>query len=141
MMSLVTVIAGILLASAIALGVVAGRHLIRRLAFVRTSAAAPGVIVSMREDRDGMDTQRVRYPKVRFRTASGRDVTFESGMARGGDAWRVGEAVPVRYQRDHPEIAEFDTVAALWGPTLVFALLALVFAGVGAGLWLGFIPG
>jgi len=45
----------------------------------------------------------------------------------------------VRYRVDRPEIAEFDSVAALWGPTVVFALLALVFASVAVSLWFGFI--
>jgi len=120
---------------------VAARHFIRRLAFIRNSAVAGGVVVALREERDGMDTQRVRFPRVRFRTASDRDVTFEAGMARGGAAWQIGDAVPVRYRVDRPEMAEFDSVVALWGPTVVFALLAVVFVSVGVSLWFGFIPG
>ena len=86
------------------LSLAAARHFIRRLAFIRNSAVAGGVVVALREERDGMDTQRVRFPRVRFRTASGRDVTFEAGMARGGAAWQIGEAVSVRYRVDHPEM-------------------------------------
>jgi hypothetical protein len=37
-------------------------------------------------------------------------------------------------------MAEFDSVVALWGPTVVFALLAVVFVTVGVSLWFGFIP-
>ena len=122
------------------LSVVAGWHVIRRLAFIRSSAVTPGVVVALREERDGMDAQRVRYPRVRFRTASGRDITFESSMARGGDAWSIGDAVSVRYQHDHPETAEFDSVLALWGATLLFGALAMVFLGVGTGLLFGLIP-
>ena len=120
---------------------VAARHFTRRLAFIRNSAVAGGVVVALREERDGMDTQRVWFPRVRFRTTSGRDVTFEAGIGRGGAAWQVGEAVSVRYRVDHPEMAEFDSVVALWGPTVVFALLAVVFVSVGVSLWFGFIPG
>jgi hypothetical protein len=61
-------------------------------------------------------------------------------MARGGAAWQIGEAVSVRYRVDRPEMAEFDSVVALWGPTVVFALLAVVFVTVGVSLWFGFIP-
>jgi len=138
---LVTVMSGIFLASGAGLSLVAARHFIRQLAFIRHSAVTDGVVVALREERDGMDTQRVRFPRVRFRTASGRDVTFEAGMARGGAAWHIGEVVSVRYLMDHPEMAEFDGVAALWGPTMMFALLAIVFVRVGVGLWFGFIPG
>lgn len=122
------------------LSVVAGRHFLRRLAFVRSSAVSPGVVVALREERDGIESHRFRYPRVRFQTASGGDVIFESGMARSGEAWRIGEAVSVRYRLDHPEIAELDTMVALWGPTLLFSFLAVVFLALGAGLGLGLIP-
>ena len=122
------------------LSVVAGWHLTGRLAFIRSSAVTSGMIVALSEVRDGMEAQRFRYPRVRFRTASGRDITFESSMGRGGDTWKIGDAVSVRYQLDHPEAAEFDSVLALWGATLLFGALAMVFLGVGAGLLFGLIP-
>ncbi len=87
-----------------------------------------------------MESQTFSYPRVRFRSASGRDITFESGMARGGAGWKAGEVVSVRYQRDQPEVAELDSLASLWGPTFLFALLAVVFVALGAGLWFGLIP-
>jgi len=137
---LITIVGGVFFSIGAALSIVASRHFIRRLAFIRSSAVVPGVVVALREERDGMETQRFRYPRVRFRTAAGHDTTFESGMARGGAAWRTGEIVSVRYQRDQPEVAELDSFASLWGPTLLFALLAGVFVGVGAGVWFGLIP-
>jgi len=99
----------------------------------------PGVVVALREERDGMESQRFCYPRVRFQTASGRDITFESGMARGSAAWKTGEVVSVRYRRDQPEVAELDGFASLWGSTLLFALLSVVFLAVGVGIWLGLI--
>ena len=107
---------------------------------MQKSAVVDGVVVALRDDRDGMDTVRVRFPRVRFRTPSGRDISFEAGMARSGAAWEVGETVRVRYRVDHPETADLDGFVALWGPTVVFALLALVFLGVGLSGWLGLIP-
>jgi uncharacterized protein DUF3592 len=101
---------------------------------------ATGVVTALRDERDGTNVQRVYYPRVRFRTGSGRDITFESGMARGGTGWQIGQAVPVRYLVDRPQVAEVDSFMALWGPTVLFALLAVVFEGVGVGLWFGLIP-
>jgi hypothetical protein len=43
-------------------------------------------------------------------------------------------------KRDQPEVVELGSVASLWGLTLLFALLAVVFGGVGAGVWFGLIP-
>jgi uncharacterized protein DUF3592 len=127
--------------SGVGLSVVAARHFIRRLAFIRKSAVADGVVVALREERDGTDNQRACFPRIRFRAASGREVTFEAGMARGADGWHVGEVVAVRYWVERPETAELDGFVALWGPTVVFALLAVVFVGVGISLWFERIPG
>ena len=138
--NLITLFGGVFFLIGAGLSVMAWRHFARTRAFVRNSGVAPGVVVALREERDGSETQRFRYPKVRFQTVSGHDVTFESGMARSGDAWRIGETVSVRYQYDRPETAEFDSVLALWGPTLLFGLLAVVFLIVGVGLGVGFIP-
>ena len=138
---LVTGAIGVFMLSGIGLSVVAARHFIRRLAFLRKSAVADGVVVGLREERDGTDNQHACFPRVRFRAASGREVTFEAGMARGADGWHVGEVVAVRYWMERPEIAELDGFVALWGPTAMFALLAVVFAGVGISLWLEFTPG
>jgi hypothetical protein len=130
------------IASAIGLGLlgVAGRHFVRRRAFIQGSATAPGVIVALREERDGQDTSNVRYAGVRFRTTSGRDVTFESAMGLGGEAFKVGSALPVRYRVDHPEAAEVDSFMALWGGPLAFAVLGIVFLTIGVSVWLGVIP-
>jgi hypothetical protein len=46
----------------------------------------------------------------------------------------------VRYPPDYPERAELDSLVALWGPTVLFALLAVVFVSVGIGVWFGFMP-
>lgn len=140
MTSLTAVASGTFAVIGAGLLVVAGRHLIRRLTFVRRSTVAAGLVVGLREERDGMETQTFRYPRIRFRTASGREITVESGMALGGTAWRIGDQVSVRYSPDHPEAAEVSSLVALWGPTMLIALLAVVFAGVGIGLWFGFIP-
>ena len=65
---LITIVGGILFLIGAGLSIVASRHFIRRLAFIRSSAVVPGVVVALREERDGMETQRFRYPRVRFHT-------------------------------------------------------------------------
>jgi len=138
--SLVATLGGVFLVGGAGLTIVAIRHFSRRRAFVRGSSVAMGVVVARRGDRDGTDIQPLGYPQVRFQAASGREITFESRMARGGSAWSVGESVSVRYLVAHPEIAELDSFVALWGATMVFAALALVFLAVGVSLWIGLIP-
>ena len=139
--SLVAVISVIFCVSGAGLGIAANRHSAKRREFIRHSAVVIGVVTALRDERDGTNIQRVYYPRVHFRTDSGRDITFESGMARGGTGWHIGQTVPVRYLLDRPEVAELDSFAALWGPTLLFALLAVVFEGVGVSLWFGGLTG
>jgi hypothetical protein len=138
--NLVTVLGAIFFLGGVILAVLAIWRLVGRIEFVRNSKVVPGLVVGMREERDGIEVRHFRWPRVRFRTLDGREVTFESDMASSGAACQVGDPVSVRYQRDHPETAEFDSVVALWGPTLLFTLLAATFLAVGTGLWFGFIP-
>jgi hypothetical protein len=139
--SLVASLGGVFLVVGAGLTIVAIRHFSRRRAFIRGSSVATGVVVANREERDGTDIQLLGYPQVRFQAASGREITFESRMARGSGAWSVGESVSVRYLVADPEIAELDSFVALWGATAAFAALALVFLAVGLSLWIGLIPG
>lgn len=53
----------------------AGRQFIRRRAFVRHSAIASGTIVALTENREGDEISY--FPKVKFQTSSGREVTFQ----------------------------------------------------------------
>jgi hypothetical protein len=109
-------------------------------ALISSTAGVTGVVGAVREELDGQETQRVKYARIRFRTSACPDVTFESEMAIGGRGWTIGDAVQVRYRLDHPETAEVDSVAALWGASLLFALLGVAFLGMGMSIWLGFIP-
>ncbi len=100
---------------------------------------AQGEVIALRNERDGTNLQRMYYPRIRFRSASGEVVTFESGVALSGTGWQIGEAVPVRYRLDQPHVAECDSVWTLWGHIVLFVFLALVFLCVGLLLLLGVI--
>ena len=136
--NLVTLLSTVFLAVGIAMSALAARHVVRRRAFVRDSEVATGIIVALNENRDQDETSY--FPSVRFSTAAGREVTFQSATADGRGIWKIGDQLPVRYRREQPTIAEIDSVAALWGLPLVLALLggAFLFAGVGA--LVGWIP-
>lgn len=123
----------------VGLSLLAGRHFVGRRRSLCTSAVAQGVVVALREDRDGTEVQTLFYPRIRFQTGSGRQVTFESGVASGGNRWQIGDAVSVRYRVDHPETAECDDPLTLWGTTVLFVLLAGVFLSVGCGLLFGLV--
>jgi Protein of unknown function (DUF3592) len=117
---------------------VAGGQLARRRAFVRHSAVASGTIVGLTENREREEISY--FPKVRFQTASGREVTFESEMGSSSAAGRIGDTVAVRYRPDQPEAAEIDSFMSLWGVALLSGGLGLVFLFVGLGILAGLLP-
>jgi hypothetical protein len=113
----------------------------RRKAFLAGSTRATGTVVGARErpDPDSI-LGRTCFPTIRFRTSDGREVEFESTVGSDAHVRPVGEEVAVRYRWDAPHSAEIDSFLALWGPTLLFALLGSVFLGLGLGLLTGIVP-
>jgi hypothetical protein len=120
-----------------AMSLSAGRRFLEQRTFLHRSEVATGVVVELVERSDGDDT--ARFPKVRFRTSSGSEVTFES-EASSPAMLQVGGTVRVRYQRDQPQKAELASFSALWGTTLLFAMLGVVFLFVGFGILSGWLP-
>ena len=111
----------------------------RRRAFVQDSAIASGTIVELIEERvrnttsGSMNDEISYFPKVKFQTPSGREVTFQSETGRGWKAGQIGRTVAVRYRPDQPDVAEIDSFMSLWGVTLVLGVVGggFLFAGLG----------
>jgi len=118
--------------------VAAGRQFTRRRAFVGHSAIASGTIVALTENRERDEVSY--FPKVKFQTASRHEVTFQSEMGSSSDAGQIGDTVAVRYRTDQPHVAEIDSFMALWGLTLLFGVLGVVFMFVGLGIVVGLLP-
>ena len=95
-------------------------------------------IVGLTENREREEISY--FPKVRFQTASGREVTFESEMGSSSEAGRIVDTVAVRYRPDQPEAAEIDSFMSLWGVALLSGGLGLVFLFVGLGILAGLLP-
>lgn len=137
-MNWVTVLSTIFVLVGGAMLVAGGRQLLRRRAFVRHSAVASGTIVALTENRERDETSY--FPKVKFRTPAGREVTFESEMGSSSEAGRIGDIVAVRYRPDQPDVAEIDSFMSLWGLVLLFGGLGVVFLFVGLGILAGLLP-
>ncbi len=137
-MDWVTALSSIFALVGAAMLVAAGRRFTRRRAFVRRSALASGTVVALTENRESDEVSY--FPRVTFRTAAGREVTFESEMGSRANAGRIGESVAVRYRPDQPHVAEIDGLMPLWGPTLLFGALGVVFLCVGLGILAGLLP-
>jgi hypothetical protein len=131
------ILSGLFISMGATLLVLAGWMLAKKRAFVRDSVTAPGDVVALVNIWDGQEVSH--FPKVLFRTESGREVTFQSETGNNPPARRVGEKVRVRYRPDQPQSAEIDSFFSLWGAALLFGLLGGAFTLVGLGMWFGFL--
>jgi hypothetical protein len=61
-------------------------------------------------------------------------------MGSSSEAGRIGDTVAVRYRSDQPHMAEIDSFMSLWGLTLLFGVLGVVFLFVGLGILVGVLP-
>lgn len=134
-MNWITVVSSIFTFVGVAMLIVAGKQFTRRRAFVRTSVIATGTVIALVEDRQRDEISY--FPQVKFQTLSGRDIVFQSGMGSSSDPTKIGAPVAVRYSVDQPDTAEIDAFMPLWGSTLLFGLLGMVFSFAGIGILTG----
>jgi hypothetical protein len=79
-----------------------------------------------------------RSPVVRFTAPDGREITFSGLNASNPPAYQVGEAVTVLFHPAAPQLGpRIQSASEVWTPVLVFALMGLLFVGVGLVLVVG----
>jgi hypothetical protein len=84
-----------------------------------------GVVIEMRRDHTLDDI--FDYPVVRFTTVEGRQVDFEASIRRNPPKHKVGDKVPVYYQRADPKQADIvGTESFGYDMFVVFGVLALL---------------
>ena len=66
---------------------------------------------------------------VRYALPDGRSVEFMSKVSQPGGV-RVGDLVPVKYDRQDPSLAEVDSFSTIWGRVVIPAVLGLVFGAM-----------
>jgi len=93
------------------------RTLIQARRFAATASHATGTVVDTTtawvdpDGRDPSDTTGawLRFPVVRYQTASGQTVTFRSRTGTQPSPYKVGQQVPVLYNPADPRDARIDT--------------------------------
>ena len=80
--------------------------------------------------REGVPTQLWTF--VAFRTANGRQVEFRSKKPDSVSArYPVGTRVDVLYDQRDPSSARINGLIDIWGLTIAFSALGVVFLGIG----------
>jgi uncharacterized protein DUF3592 len=129
-------VAIILGAVTLVLGVICGVLIFRTRAFLADSSTASGQVVNLvpREscdrDNDHRETRctTVYAPRVRFTTEDGRQIVFVSGTASNPPSHEEGDRVDVRYRTSDPGDARLDTLTGIWLSSMVTGGLTLFFA-------------
>jgi hypothetical protein len=97
--------------------------------FIAGSEEADGTVIDLKESYDSQDDTTVYYPIVRFTTAEGRTVEFESNVSSSHD---VGDRVEVLYDPDDPTDARLSGFFNLWFGSLAFGAVGIGFVAIGA---------
>jgi Protein of unknown function (DUF3592) len=106
---------------------------LRIRARLKSGVSAQGTVVGAEKSTSNTDSgpDTDYHPKVRFTTPDGRTVVFTSAFGSDSEP-ELGHPVPVRYDPDNPQQAEWDT-AWVWGLPAALGLLGglgLLVAGV-----------
>jgi hypothetical protein len=94
----------------------------------------PGSVIEMVRMRDSDNTGYLFAPVVRFKTAEGNTVEFESGLRSNPPAYRTGQAVSVLYDPDEPRSAAIRGFFSLWLMPLILGFIGSIFLIVGTGM-------
>jgi len=95
--------------------------------FMRSAVHAQGEVIELlhvESDDDGDGTWK---PRVRFRTAAGETIDFESSTSSNPPSYEVGEAVRVLHAPGDPRNARIDSFFSLWGMSIVFGAIGMAF--------------
>jgi len=126
--------------------IIAGAFFVLALALVGGALLDAGATLRLlhgRVETDGriVDVQmvhRVRksgykyMPVFRFVMQNGQSYMVRSNKGANPPAFKVGDAVKVCYNRDHPELAVIDSFEQLWAGDTMVGCVGLLMFGMGA---------
>lgn len=70
---------------------------------------------------------------MRVPLPDGRSVEFMSRVSGRLGEVRVGDSVPVKYDRQDPSLAEVDSFSTIWGAVVIPAVIGLVCGAMAVG--------
>jgi Protein of unknown function (DUF3592) len=102
--------------------------------FVDKASRADGTVVALKKG-----TFSQTWPIVAFETASGARIRFQGNKpSRSSPRFPIGTRLNILYDEREPSNARINTFIDMWGLTLVFGIIGLVFLALGtAVLFLG----
>ena len=109
-------------------------RIVQQRRFIARATRAGGTVLALQEresaSTDGPST--LLFPVVRFQTAAGEEIVFESAIGARPSPFRVGHPATVAYDPHNPHDARIATGCFLYGVSVVFIALGVFFVLMGA---------
>ncbi|AUG07145.1 DUF3592 domain-containing protein [Pseudomonas sp. S09G 359] len=102
--------------------------------FLLDAISAQGTVTGLEQSRSSDSVSY--YPIVSFIGINGQPVKFRSSVGSSRSSYAVGEKVEVLYSSSDPAGAKLKSFFALWGATLVMAIMGAVFLSIGGLIFL-----
>jgi hypothetical protein len=103
-------------------------------AWLGRSVQATGVVVENVRMQNRQTGELMFAPLVRFQTADGRTIEFQSSLRTNPPAYSPGQRVTVLYDPAKPVSAEIASLFSIWFAPIVLWFLGTVFTAVGIGV-------
>jgi hypothetical protein len=103
-------------------------------AWLARAVEVPGSVIEMVRVRDSDNTGYLFTPRVRFQTANGRTIEFQSSVRTNPPAYRTGQAVQVLYDPEEPQSAAIRGVLSLWLMPIILSFIGSIFVGLGMAM-------
>lgn len=100
-------------------------------AWLARSVEAQGSVIEMVRVRDS-DTGSLSFaPLVRFITADGNTIEFQSTVQSNPPGYRAGQNVTVLYDPAKPNSAALSGLFSIWGVPVILGIIGVVFTAFG----------
>lgn len=103
-------------------------------AWIAQATEVQGKVIEMVRIRDRDDGGYMYAPVVRFETAEGSTVEFQSTLRSNPPGYRTGQTVSVLYDPEDPQSASIHGVLSLWLSSIVLGFIGSMFLAMGTGM-------
>jgi hypothetical protein len=112
-------------------------------AWLARAVEAPGTVIEMVRVRDSDSGSYMFAPLVRFATAEGKTIEFQSTLQTNPPAYHAGESVTVLYDPAKPNSAAISGWFSIWAVPLILGIVGAGFTvfGFGAAMVGRWMPG
>ena len=100
-------------------------------AWLARAVEAQGSVIEMVRVIDRDTYSSMFAPLVRFKTADGKSIEFQSTTQSNPPAYYAGQTVTVLYDPGRPNSAAIAGLFSIWGASIILGIIGIVFLAFG----------